>query len=474
MTIKKRLFWSNILMIVVPVIVTAIVGLICIGFIWLSLIRGIGFGIHDQEEFDLACEIISEETEGRLGDYSEFDTIETLLANNDMLLLITEDGEDVYSSGKLSDTDIKMKASVDYMSGNVTMTQDNRAMYVKKVAKDGKEYSIYIVGNFVNVRTYANLKTGIIFSIIIIAFTIFISILFTDRFLIRFVFRRIEEPIDILVNGVHELSCGKLDYRIEYSADDEFTQVCNDFNEMADRLKSSIEKIKQQEQSRKELIAGISHDIRSPLTSIQAYVEGLMDGIANTPEKQQFYLQTIKNKAESMSHMVSQLFLFSKMELGEYIEHPIVMQLDEVIQRTVDGLKDEYERKGLRIYTDLKAVKVNADLVQVERIVTNIISNSLKYKDKEQGQINITMDEDGSRCRIVFADDGPGVQPEALSHLFEVFYRSDPSRTNTDKGSGLGLAIVANAVENMGGTVRAENGIDNGLVITITVPMVEV
>lgn len=134
-------------------------------------------------------------------------------------------------------------------------------------------------------------------SVIVILLTIFLSILLTNRFLIRFVFRKIERPLDILTKGVHEIRDGNLDYRIHYDGNDEFLPVCEDFNEMAERLKTSVCQIQRQERSRKELVAGISHDIRSPLTSITAYVEGLLDGIARTPEAQRQYLETIRAKA---------------------------------------------------------------------------------------------------------------------------------------------------------------------------------
>ena len=169
---------------------------------------------------------------------------------------------------------------------------------------------------------------------------------------------KIEEPLDILTDGVRQIRDGNLDYRIDYVREDEFRPVCDDFNEMALRLKESVERVQKQERSRKELIAGISHDIRSPLTSIQAYVEGLIDGIARTPEKKQEYLHTIKNKAEDLEHIVSQLFLFSKMELGEYPERMCLMNLDETVTETVEGIREEYREKGLDIHMDLIPARI--------------------------------------------------------------------------------------------------------------------
>lgn len=295
------------------------------------------------------------------------------------------------------------------------------------------------------------------------------SILITNRFLTKFVFKKIEKPLDILSGGVHEIRDGNLDYRIKYTGDDEFAHVCSDFNEMAVRLKQSVELTQKQEKSRKELIAGISHDIRSPLTSIQAYVEGLLDGVAKTPAVQRRYLETIKAKAENLAHIVSQLFLFSQMELGEYPENPSLIRLDKVISEIVSS--EDYKKSGLDISMELIPAEIYADPIQIRRIITNILENSLKYKNKEKGMAWIRLEQTECGLRLTFLDDGPGVPEESLPHLFEVFYRSDPSRQHPDKGSGLGLAIVANAIRRMGGTAQAFCGTPHGLGIRIDLPI---
>lgn len=373
----------------------------------------------------------------------------------------------LYSYGAGNALDEKLRQSLAVLGGDATTTHEGRAMYVRYTGVS----RIYFSGDFVSVRNYANMRAGIILAAALLALTICGAVYLTNRFLTRFVLRRIEEPLDILTDGVHKLKSGELGYRIRYDREDEFAPVCEDFNEMAEQLRLSMEKIKAQEQSRKELIAGISHDIRSPLTSIQAYVEGLIDGVANTPQKQQMYLQTIKKKAQDLSRMVSQLFLFSKMELGEYIEHPTLLWLDEVIRDTVEGIKGEYESEGLLITTQLEPVQLMADSVQLERIITNILGNSLKYKSRPCGHAKVSLVRTQDGCVLTFTDDGPGVEAEALPHLFEVFYRSDPARVNPDKGSGLGLAIVANAVAHMGGTVQASLAEGGGLKLTLWLPI---
>lgn len=470
MTVKKRLFWSNIFMIAVPVVSTMLIGLLCVGVIWLFLMGGAGFEIEDQEDFDHVCMAVSAMLEYDIEKENNFSSTISMLNKNGMALKMESDGETFWEYGRAEDVDEALLSAAGLLDGQPTITLNGRGLYVGMVQIENVDYTIYLFGNYFGRERYSELKVVLVLSAIVIAFTIFLSILLTNRFLTKFVFKRIEEPLDVLADGVHEIKNGNLEYRIPYDREDEFLSVCKDFNEMAVRLKQSVDGMQRQEQSRKELIAGISHDLRSPLTSIQAYVEGLLDGIARTPEAQKRYLETIKGKAEDLAHIISQLFLFSKMELEEYPENPILFSLDEKITEIIFTLKEDYAEQGLTIHMELEPVKIYADPVELHRIIVNILENSLKYKKKERGNIRIRLERTAGGSRLSLADDGPGVPQEALPHLFEVFYRSDPSRQNPDKGSGLGLAIVANAVRRMGGMIQALENKPQGLEIRIDFP----
>lgn len=252
-----------------------------------------------------------------------------------------------------------MIQATDLLDGQISIALNGRRLYTCHEQINGVEYTIYLLGGNYTERSAFDLKTAFVMSAIFIVFAVFLSILITNRFLTKFVFKKIEKPLDILSGGVHEIRDGNLDYRIKYTGDDEFAHVCSDFNEMAVRLKQSVELTQKQEKSRKELIAGISHDIRSPLTSIQAYVEGLLDGVAKTPAVQRRYLETIKAKAENLAHIVSQLFLFSQMELGEYPENPSLIRLDKVISEIVSS--EDYKKSGLDISMELIPAEIYAD-----------------------------------------------------------------------------------------------------------------
>ena len=294
----------------------------------------------------------------------------------------------------------------------------------------------------------------------------------TNQFLTKFVFRKIEKPLDLLVSGVHEIQNGNLTYRIVYKEKDEFLPVFKDFNQMAERLQQSIEQIEREERNRKELIAGISHDLRTPLTSIKAYIEGLIEGIAQTPERQQKYMQTIREKANDIDRMVDKLFLFSKLDLGDSPFYPELIPVAEALNSLISENAEAYAKQGMTITLEEipEACTVYADPVQFRNAITNLLENSLKYKDAPEVQVRIRCTETDSDATIIVSDNGPGVPEEALPKLFDVFYRSDPARSNPQSGSGLGLAITAKILELFGGSIRAEQETPKGLRILLTIP----
>jgi len=298
---------------------------------------------------------------------------------------------------------------------------------------------------------------GFLIALAVISFAILM--LLVNRFLIRFVFKKIEQPLAVLSNGVHEISEGNLDYRIIYGENDEFRQICDDFNGMAEHLRDSIEQIQKNERNRKELLTSISHDLRSPLTSIKAFVEGLQDGVAATPEARREYLAVIHQKADDIISMVSQLFMYSKMDMGNYPASPERLDIGKELADFIAASREEYRAGGLTVeMADIPADSyVFADPVQLRSVFSNILSNSAKYKIKDMAAATIRCLSQDDMVRILFEDDGPGVPEDMLPHLFEAFFRGDPSRSNPHQGSGLGLAIAEKAIARMNGRVFAEN-----------------
>ena len=295
-----------------------------------------------------------------------------------------------------------------------------------------------------------------------------LSIALTNLYLTRSIFRHISEPLDTLTAGVARIRDGDLDAPIAYSEPDEFKSACDAVDEMAARLKASLEQQQLAQQKKQELIVGMSHDLKSPLTSIRAYTEALLDGVARDETAKQRYLQTIHAKEMDIESMVNRLFAFAKMDVSEYPAHIEPLLLRPIMQE----LTDEWDAESMTIQMNIPAdLKVMADRELLCRIAGNLLGNSRKYGGRETVCVNISAREADDMAEICFADDGHGVPAEQLPRLFDAFYRGDAARTAPGEGSGLGLAVVQKAVEEMGGSVRAENGENGGLKIVFTLPL---
>ena len=296
-----------------------------------------------------------------------------------------------------------------------------------------------------------------------VAMTLLLTIAWTNLYLTRSLFRHISQPLDTLTAGVASIRDGDLDTPIAYEDADEFKAACDAVDEMAARLKASLERQKKQ-----ELIAGMSHDLKSPLTSIRAYTEALLEGVAKDEAAKQRYLQTIHAKETDMEAMVNRLFEFAKMDASTC---PVRSE-PLFLRQTMEELTGEWNGADVSITLEIpENLRVLADRELLSRITANLIGNSRKYSGREIVHIAVSAKASGDMAEICFSDDGAGVSPEQLPKLFDAFYRGDAARTAPGSGSGLGLAVVKKAVEEMGGAVRAENGADGGLQIVFTLPV---
>ena len=437
MTIKKRLFCSNILMIVVPAVIVAFVGMLCMALLWITLQSGSGMHLEDGEDLRYIGRDMADQIEGFMTDApdswtSQMSVLESMTEDGTFRIVVTQNGGLAYAAGEEQPTDSHLVQAADSIDEtDAFISVGDRSVYRIDNTLNGGRWSLYLFGTRQD-HLDSGLKVILALAAIGLIFIVFLTILMTNRFLTRFVVRKIEEPLDLLSEGARRLGDGDLDYRIAYTGKDEFAPVCGAFNEMAARLKESVERTRRDEESRKELLAGISHDLRSPLTSIRAYVEGLLDGVAKTEEAKRRYLHTINTKAEDIDRLVSQLFLYSKLDLEGVPMEMCSIRLDEFVTSFVEKTALDSRTHGLEITAEQMApVTVSADPEQLRRVLSNILENSIKYKVKEMGHLRITLEESG---RLVLADDGPGVPEDALPKLFDVFYRSDPARKNPAGG----------------------------------------
>ncbi len=301
-------------------------------------------------------------------------------------------------------------------------------------------------------------------------------IIVTGMFLSRWLSSQIVKPLENLRQGAQEISRGNLDYTLVSEARDELGDTCREFNHMREELKTARQAREKYEINRKELIAGISHDLSTPLTSVKGYASGLIDGIARTPEKQRHYFQMIYQTATSMERLVGSLFLFSKLDLGREPFHWEPVSLRDYLTDYVAENKAPLALRGMHISLEAapEACCVSLDRLQFQRVVENLIENSIKYKKGDTGHLTILL-----QCRLKgmvyleFSDDGIGVAPEELPKLFDSFYRTDPARANVAKGSGLGLAIVKQIIQAMAGKIWAQRSTSEGLAVCIMLPLCE-
>lgn len=473
MTIKKRLTVSNIIMITAPITAVLLVGAVCLGILYFAMNRSNGMGFSDSREFyssmqtisDKMYEVFEHSKEERI---NRLNILSTLIDRNSMYMLVYENGELFYESGNAELKNDELRSAADKIGEKSFVSDDKSQLYYYTTVEGTDRYDLYLF-NTVTHTDNSMIKTVLIVSAVVIIIAVLLTIALTNRFLSKFVLKRIEQPLDILSHGVDEISRGNLEYRLDYSENDEFTPVCRDFNFMAQTLKRSVDLTRKNEENRKELLLGISHDLRSPLTSIQAYVEGLMTGVANTPEMQEKYLSTIKRKTIDIERMVSSLLAYSKLDMEVFSADIVNTDMNKFMCSFVSSAYDEYYAKGLDVRVEGEdGINANIDEELFIRITTNLFDNSLKYKTKERGTcaVKVGRNENG-KCEIEFADDGPGVDAQYLPKLFDIFYRTDSARNNPGSGSGIGLAFVKKAVQTMGGDIRAEINELGGLSVII-------
>ena len=287
----------------------------------------------------------------------------------------------------------------------------------------------------------------------------------------RYQVKQLLQPVEELTEAAQRVERGELSQPLNYGKQDEFTAVFTAFDHMQEHLLAEREKNAAYERARTDLVAGISHDLRTPLTSVKGYLKGLRDGVANTPEKQRQYVDIAYRKACDMDVLLQRLFYFSKMETGAL---PIFLEradLGEFVRKFAVEAGRELAEKGgtVEVRGAPAPHPVRIDTEQMIRVLSNLTSNAVRYAGAEPLALTLTVWRERDRERLRFADNGQGVPEDQLPHLFERFWRGDQARTSRGgEGSGLGLYIVKYIIEAHGGTVTARN--DHGLVFEIALP----
>ncbi|OAB25483.1 two-component sensor histidine kinase [Paenibacillus macquariensis subsp. defensor] len=331
---------------------------------------------------------------------------------------------------------------------------------------DGAKGSVFVIKEHSPLAAITRRLLPIL-SLILIGVLVIANVL-----LYRWITRSVIKPLNMLRDSAERIQEGNLQFELNLQSKDEIGQLNEAFETMRLRLKESVNLRLQYEENRKELISNISHDLRTPITNIKGFIEGIRDGVANTPEKMEMYVDIIYNKAVGMDKLVDELFLYSKLDLNQV---PFTFEPVDIV-RFLDDCSEEMEynmeNKGVTFLWDQHSsghIEVLVDLDKLKRMVLNVIENALKYMDKPHPIIRFSLQSDLNWVTVEVKDNGMGVDSDALPHIFERFYRAEPSRNLSTGGSGLGLAIARQIIEGHGGMIwmESELGVGSSLFFTL-------
>ena len=295
-----------------------------------------------------------------------------------------------------------------------------------------------------------------------------IILVFTALSVGLWIYRSIAVPLVKLKKATKNIKEGNLDFVLEVEGNDEFSQLCQDFEEMRKRLKESTEEKILMDKENKELISNISHDLKTPITAVKGYVEGIMDGVADTPEKMDRYVRTIYNKTNEMDHLINELTFYSKIDTNRIPYTFRKLNVEDYFSDCAEELGLEMETRGIElVYANYveKGVQVIADGEQIRRVIHNIVSNAIKYMEKPRGIIQLRVKDVGDFIQVEIEDNGKGIAAKDLPYIFDRFYRTDVSRNSSKGGSGIGLSIVKKIMEDHGGKVWATSRLGIGTIM---------
>lgn len=355
--------------------------------------------------------------------------------------------------------------------GNVTITVDKStlSMFESDVVKGGVVYGRLIFLPDISIKdafTFFRYLPFIIVGIFILS--IFTLILVLSKLLSDGILK----PLKELNHAAEMISSGDLEYEMTYKKDDEIGKFCNEFDKMRLRLKESLIKQVEFEHSRQQLIASVSHDLKTPLTSIQGYVELLGDDIVEDPETQKAYLNIIRSKSEQLNHLIDDLFTFSRINLDEFHIELSPIDSRSLFEFMLSEKEMDFQEKSILLIIErpIPSVLLSVDAPRLHQVLDNLISNAEKFT---KSTIRIYTRVMPGVFEWFVEDNGIGIPQEDLGRIFEHFYKVDKSRTYSSRGTGLGLAICKQIVEAHGGTISVRSQLGEGTTFKVKLPIIQ-
>jgi len=282
----------------------------------------------------------------------------------------------------------------------------------------------------------------------------------------------ITQSLTRLQEGAAQLATGNFSARVKVDEVDEFSEVADAFNMMADELQNSFAQQKELEQMRRNLVAAVSHDLRTPLTSVRAMVEALADDVVTEPEAVQRYYTNILSQTKSLSNLIDDLFELSQLETEQIQLQLEPVNLNDLLSDVLESMQAQARNKGLTLngVFSPNLPNIQAEMLKIQRVLYNLLQNAIRHTPAG-GTITLTTQVVPHGVQVDVADTGPGICAEDLPHIFDQFFRGEKSRSRETGGAGLGLTISKRIVEAHHGQIWVDSPPGQGAKFSFTLPV---
>ncbi|MGN0384759.1 MAG: ATP-binding protein [Lachnospiraceae bacterium] len=471
MKFRTRLIVTFSTIVLLPLALT-IIAFLCIGVVLMNNAEPEGMGSIDYKEISDSAEVVGEQTqilyeklvEIKQKDAYVFEDMEYLKNLNDSInrknsYILVRKNDSIYYTGNEKAAKVIFSRLPGYGENDGSVESVNYYHDLNKYTKqldfefrDGSPGSLFIITRVNNLISGTLLKD--------MFFAMFAILVFTSFLLTRWIHRGVFNPIKELNTAMTKIKDGDFDYRLttDNNSNDEIGQLYRNYEDMRLRLKENLEEQEQQDKQNRVLISNISHDLKTPITAIKGYMEGIMDGVADTPEKMDKYIKTVYNKANDMDRLINELTIYSSIDNNRIPYNFHRINVADYFGDCVEEVGMDLESKNIKLnYSNMVSedTQIIADPEQLKRVINNIIGNSVKYRDKDDSYIDIRILDEPDAIRVEIEDNGKGIEAKDLSRIFERFYRADTSRNSAQGGSGIGLSIVKKIIEDHGGYIWA-------------------
>lgn len=422
MKLKNRLLIQNVIVAAVTVFVTAALGLFCA-----DIAEKSGVSVRTEES-----------------------------------IAVVRNGEILYKSGELSEFEIK-NAIADKQTGKNKTRINEKTYIIKTQQQDDATYIMRLIPATDEIfKTYRGMIVFLLIIFTLVYFMCETSMSFLNN-------KKIAQPIKNISKDANRLSYGDFNISSQEYEVKEINDLASSIEKLRNCLKSAVVEKEKYDENRKELISGISHDLKTPITAIRGYVEIVLDGSVADEEKKRKYLQSAVRKTEVVKNLIDDLLLYSKLDLNQIPFEIERVNISEYVKKCAYEMRNAFERekKEINFCAGCENVFCEIDTKQFERVIENVLSNAKKNIETHTGFVNILLRETKKTVIIEIKDNGCGISENDLKNIFNRFYRGDNARKN-DGSSGLGLTIAQRITEGLGGKIWATSRKGEGTSVMIS------